>query len=244
MTAIRWRPWSASRSGPWHWSTRACVPWATRARFSSKAASVSAATWWVGLGLDTAAFRRVGGFEDTNTPVSPFRQQTCCWRFHLPSNADICKQQVAKTHPHSTGFRELGHVRPRGPGITQAGDLTVSPLQALVPRYYAVDVEAMDPEGKPLVMRASGWRARILQHECDHLQGILYVDRMWPTTLAATENLPQWARAIPAGVMGRCTCHHPVDRLWQPGHPTPMPVTTLTDTSTTTATTSPVKGSG
>ncbi|GIL43156.1 hypothetical protein Vafri_978 [Volvox africanus] len=85
------------------------------------------------------------------------------------------------------------------------------------------------------------WMLSCLLHA---VQGILYVDRMWPTTLAATENLPQWARAIPAGVMGRCTCHHPVDRLWQPGHPTPMPVTTLTDTSTTTATTSPVKGSG
>ncbi|GIL43154.1 hypothetical protein Vafri_978 [Volvox africanus] len=169
----------------------------------------------------------------------------------------IARQAVSGTYDCDTlaamerePFGPLALVNPRLRPVGHEGAvffegcLSVRGYVALVPRYYAVDVEAMDPEGKPLVMRASGWRARILQHECDHLQGILYVDRMWPTTLAATENLPQWARAIPAGVMGRCTCHHPVDRLWQPGHPTPMPVTTLTDTSTTTATTSPVKGSG
>ncbi|GIL72815.1 hypothetical protein Vretimale_4500 [Volvox reticuliferus] len=124
------------------------------------------------------------------------------------------------------------------------GCLSVRGFAALVPRYYAVDVEAMDPAGKPLLMRASGWRARILQHECDHLQGILYVDRMWTTSLTATENLPQWARAIPAGAMGRCTCYHPVDRLQHPGPPTPTPIPTPTATPTATATTSPMEGSG
>ncbi|GLC35742.1 hypothetical protein PLESTB_000489600 [Pleodorina starrii] len=95
------------------------------------------------------------------------------------------------------------------------GCLSVRGYVAVVPRYRSVEVEAVDPEGRPLTLRASGWRARILQHECDHIQGILYVDRMLPTSLAASENLAQWARALPEGVppLGRCTCCHPTDRL-------------------------------
>jgi peptide deformylase len=57
---------------------------------------------------------------------------------------------------------------------------------ARVPRALAVRVEALDHRGQPITIDADGWYARILQHEIDHLQGTLYVDRMDSRTFAAT----------------------------------------------------------
>ena len=47
-----------------------------------------------------------------------------------------------------------------------------------VPRAAAVTVKGRDPRGKEIRVRADGWFARILQHEIDHLDGILYIDRI------------------------------------------------------------------
>jgi peptide deformylase len=48
----------------------------------------------------------------------------------------------------------------------------------VVPRFETVRVRALDREGKPLEFEASGYHARVLQHEIDHLDGIVYLDRM------------------------------------------------------------------
>eukprot|EP00899_Mesostigma_viride_P022505 jgi/Mesvir1/3439/Mv11935-RA.1 len=58
------------------------------------------------------------------------------------------------------------------------GCLSVTGFRALVPRHLEVQVDAVDREGRPVSLRARGWKARILQHEMDHLEGTLYVDRM------------------------------------------------------------------
>ncbi|MBM3191030.1 MAG: peptide deformylase [Chlamydiae bacterium] len=57
------------------------------------------------------------------------------------------------------------------------GCLSIPGFVGLVPRAYAVRVEARNERGEPVVIHAKGWYARILQHEIDHLQGILYTDR-------------------------------------------------------------------
>ena len=49
-----------------------------------------------------------------------------------------------------------------------------------VPRVTTVTVKARDPKGKEIRVRAEGWFARILQHEIDHLDGILYIDHIRP----------------------------------------------------------------
>lgn len=49
-----------------------------------------------------------------------------------------------------------------------------------VPRSSAITVKARDPRGKEIRVKADGWFARILQHEIDHLDGILYTDRIAP----------------------------------------------------------------
>jgi peptide deformylase len=68
------------------------------------------------------------------------------------------------------------------------GCLSLPGYTAVVPRARRVRVECLDHHGKPRVIQASGWYARILQHEIDHLLGILYVDRMRTSTLSTLDN--------------------------------------------------------
>lgn len=68
------------------------------------------------------------------------------------------------------------------------GCLSLSGLTAVVPRARSVRVDCLDHRGQPKVIEASGWYARILQHEIDHLEGTLYVDRMYPRTLMTVDN--------------------------------------------------------
>lgn len=56
-------------------------------------------------------------------------------------------------------------------------------------RHLQVEVTGLDRYGNPITVDASGWKARILQHECDHLDGTLYVDKMVPRTFRTAENI-------------------------------------------------------
>jgi peptide deformylase len=78
------------------------------------------------------------------------------------------------------------------------GCLSVEGFSALVRRHRAVRVRAMDGRGQPLEMELEGWPARILQHELDHLAGVLYIDRMDPRTFTTNENLSRYWKARPA----------------------------------------------
>jgi peptide deformylase len=68
------------------------------------------------------------------------------------------------------------------------GCLSLPGFVAVVPRARKVKVECLDEHGQPKVIRASGWYARILQHEIDHLSGGLYVDRMRSVSLCTLDN--------------------------------------------------------
>ncbi len=71
------------------------------------------------------------------------------------------------------------------------GCLSLAGHMALVPRAHWVRVECLDQNGKPRVIEAHGWHARILQHEIDHLNGTLYIDRMHSRTMMTVENYNQ-----------------------------------------------------
>jgi peptide deformylase len=77
------------------------------------------------------------------------------------------------------------------------GCLSLAGFSALVPRARSVRVECLDEQGKKRVIEASGWYARILQHEIDHLNGGLYIDRMHSRTFTNAENLAQFWKAQP-----------------------------------------------
>jgi len=79
---------------------------------------------------------------------------------------------------------ELGHLV--NPELTlseetQHGDegcLSIPDLRGLVPRHPTVRVQGLDREGRPLDYAVSGFEARIVQHEYDHLNGVVFLDRM------------------------------------------------------------------
>ncbi len=58
------------------------------------------------------------------------------------------------------------------------GCLSVPGLRGLVPRYTRIRYSGFDMDGSPITREADGFHARVVQHECDHLDGILYVQRM------------------------------------------------------------------
>ena len=58
------------------------------------------------------------------------------------------------------------------------GCLSVPGLRGIVPRYTRLRYEGYDPDGKPISREVGGFHARVVQHECDHLNGILYPMRM------------------------------------------------------------------
>jgi peptide deformylase len=57
------------------------------------------------------------------------------------------------------------------------GCLSIPGVQGDVERFVAVTVKGVNRQGKPMTVKAKGWLARIFQHEVDHLDGILFVDR-------------------------------------------------------------------
>lgn len=75
------------------------------------------------------------------------------------------------------------------------GCLSVRGYVGMVPRAREVEVSGFDETGAPRTWRVRGWPARILQHEVDHLDGTLYVDRMATRSFANADH----ARELYAG---------------------------------------------
>lgn len=61
------------------------------------------------------------------------------------------------------------------------GCLSIPDLRGMVSRIAEVELEALDRNGDPIRLRFDGFPAAVVQHECDHLDGILYLDRVTDT---------------------------------------------------------------
>jgi peptide deformylase len=73
------------------------------------------------------------------------------------------------------------------PEVTPVGDasvdgwegcLSIPELRGVVPRPRRVRLKALDRTGRPFELETAGFLARVIQHECDHLDGRVYLDRM------------------------------------------------------------------
>jgi peptide deformylase len=58
------------------------------------------------------------------------------------------------------------------------GCLSIPDIRGMVPRYTDITVRAFDRLGKPMELRLKNFAARVAQHETDHLDGVLFFDRM------------------------------------------------------------------
>jgi peptide deformylase len=90
------------------------------------------------------------------------------------------------------------------PKITIVGDatadffegcLSVAGFAAMVRRGVSVRVECLNERAEPITITAQGWYARILQHEIDHLNGTLYIDRMQTRSFTTVENADRFRKS-------------------------------------------------
>jgi peptide deformylase len=78
----------------------------------------------------------------------------------------------------------------------EEGCLSIPGLRDVVERPMTVTVEALDLGGQPVRVEAQGLHARVLQHEIDHLDGVLFLDRVSP--LKRRLLLKRWEKVKPA----------------------------------------------
>src|SRR5438128_6321122 len=72
------------------------------------------------------------------------------------------------------------------------GCLSVPDMRGVVPRHTAVRLECLDREGKPVDLVAKDFFARVIQHETDHLIGIVYVERI--RDMRTLSHIAEWQR--------------------------------------------------
>lgn len=87
-------------------------------------------------------------------------------------------------------YRQVGH----DTATWYEGCLSIVGWQAATERAVTVELRCLDEVFAPVVERFSGWHARIVQHETDHLNGTLYLDRAILRSLASNaEYVERWA---------------------------------------------------
>lgn len=78
------------------------------------------------------------------------------------------------------------------------GCLSVPNLRGRVSRVRHIRVEALDRDGTPFAFEAEDWAARIVVHECDHLDGVLYIDRADPKSLTFLPEFRRYGPPLPS----------------------------------------------
>jgi peptide deformylase len=72
------------------------------------------------------------------------------------------------------------------------GCLSIPDIRGMVPRYTDITVRALDREGRSVELRLKDFPARVAQHETDHLDGVLFFDRM--TSMQSLTYLEEYSR--------------------------------------------------
>lgn len=100
---------------------------------------------------------------------------------HLPKELKERKEVNAKELKRAAGY--LTFINPvitklsREKAVVDEGCLSIRPLYGKIKRAKKASVQAYDEHGKKFTRGASGLLAQIFQHECDHLEGILFIDK-------------------------------------------------------------------
>ena len=132
----------------------------------------------VGLSLQLAVIEDREEYHK-DVPAEQLRERD---RLPVPFHV-IINPRIAETSAEAAEFFE--------------GCLSLHGFSALVPRARTARVEFLNERGKKEVIEASGWYARILQHEIDHLRGTLYIDRMHARTFTSLDNWNQFWKGRP-----------------------------------------------
>lgn len=123
----------------------------------------------VGLGLQLAIIEDKAEYQATFSDAELGERERKPVPFHV-----LINPRLTLLSPPEVSFFE--------------GCLSLPGFTAVVPRAARVAVDALNHDGDPVRIEATGWYARILQHEIDHLQGTLYLDRMRSRSFSSLEN--------------------------------------------------------
>ncbi|MGH9663681.1 MAG: peptide deformylase [Bryobacteraceae bacterium] len=107
------------------------------------------------------------------------------------SMRDIPPEQLAERERKPVPFQVVINpkIRLRGSEVEFfEGCLSMPGFTAVVPRARMARVDCLNHRGQPVSIHAFGWHARILQHEIDHLKGVVYIDRMRSPSLTTADN--------------------------------------------------------
>ena len=89
------------------------------------------------------------------------------------------------------------------------GCLSIPGLRGIVPRHAHIRYRGLDLHGNPVEREARGFHARVVQHEMDHLDGILYLDRMPDLSLLTfNEEIRYFRKTCPNWLFGATTPWH------------------------------------
>lgn len=112
---------------------------------------------------------------------------------------DISSQQLVERQRSQVDFHVIINPKITIVGETTVdffeGCLSVAGFAAIVRRGSSVRVECLNERAEPITITAQGWYARILQHEIDHLNGTLYIDRMQTRSFTTVENVDRFWRS-------------------------------------------------
>ncbi len=117
---------------------------------------------------------------------------------HTLNQIAVIEVQKSPQHPEAPEIPLTVLVNPVVTPLTEEmadgweGCLSISDMRGIVPRYTAVRLQALDRDGQRIDLKANDFFARVIQHEADHLNGIVYVDRM--RDLSTLTHLAEWNR--------------------------------------------------
>lgn len=103
---------------------------------------------------------------------------------HVSKQIVVIEPGGRQDEPDAAEMPTIVYINPEITPLTEEMDegwegcLSVPGLRGLVPRYTKIRFQAYDRDGKRLDMVAENFAARVVQHECDHLWGKLYIDRI------------------------------------------------------------------
>jgi peptide deformylase len=164
-----------------------------RMKLTIQGVGVGVAAPQVGLSIQLAVIEDTEDFHKTIPPELLKQRERAVVPFHV-----IINPKITLDESEMVEFFE---------GCLSGGD-----CMGLVPRARFVRVECLNEKAEPVVIEAKGWYARILQHEIDHLQGNLFLDRAYTRSLTTMNNykeywLPQPIEDVRQSVK-KHTCSH------------------------------------
>jgi len=147
-----------------------------------KAPGVGLAAPQIGLGLQLAVIEDKPEYMKDIPPETLAERERKPVPFHVIVNP-VLTLEAAPDAGFPSDFLQVDFFE---------GCLSLPGLMALVRRAVRVRVDCLDHRAEPKTIHASGWYARILQHEIDHLHGTLYIDRMEPRSLCTLDNYSKY----------------------------------------------------